>query len=387
MECRIDRRAGERRAAAAACRRYLGQHPSLGPHQRPAERFAARRAFLGVRYRPRHGKRSGQYRPADRQPQPRGAEGARQPLAQRQCRGRGAVGLRYASHLWLWGQLVADRAGPLDRLVHRGGGGTLGAAARQSAADHAQCAGVRFRAGRDGGHHPHRRRQSQSDRRQSQRDEARPQPAAAQGHRPQLQCRLQQEHDPQSDRVLSDRDGRDRGRVPGSLRARRQRRADRLGEVDAPADLLALADKITIRDGPPELDLLNGSATGSRGGSPRHQIELRTGVVRDGIGIRLNADWQSATRVRGGATSADELRFDDFATVNLRLFATLGPQFKFVRDNRWLAGTRVTMSVDNLFDSRLKVTNAAGTTPLSYQPALLDPLGRTVKISVRKLFF
>ncbi|RSU83034.1 hypothetical protein DAH54_06950 [Sphingomonas koreensis] len=109
--------------------------------------------------------------------------------------------------------------------------------------------------------------------------------------------------------------------------------------------------------------------------------------VRDGSGIRLNADWQSATRVRGGATSADELRFDDFATVNLRLFATLGPQFKFVRDNRWLAGTRVTMSVDNLFDSRLKVTNAAGTTPLSYQPALLDPLGRTVKISVRKLFF
>jgi len=110
-------------------------------------------------------------------------------------------------------------------------------------------------------------------------------------------------------------------------------------------------------------------------------------VVRDGIGIRLNADWQSATRVRGGATSADELRFDDFATVNLRLFATLGPQFKFVRDNRWLVGTRVTLSVDNIFDSRLKVTDAAGGTPLSYQPALLDPLGRTVKISIRKLFF
>lgn len=150
---------------------------------------------------------------------------------------------------------------------------------------------------------------------------------------------------------------------------------------------VALTDTITIRDGLPELDLLNGSATGSRGGSPRHQIELRTGVVRDGIGIRLNADWQSATRVRGGATSADELRFDDFATVNLRLFATLGPQFKFVRDNRWLNGMRVTLSVDNLFDSRLKVTDAAGGTPISYQPALLDPLGRTVRISVRKLLF
>lgn len=150
---------------------------------------------------------------------------------------------------------------------------------------------------------------------------------------------------------------------------------------------IALTDKIVIRDGLPELDLLGGSATGSRGGSPRHQVEVRAGVVRDGIGLRLNADWNSASTVRGGATSSDVLRFDDFATVNLRLFATLGPQFKFVRDNRWLTGTRITLSVDNLFDNRLKVTDASGATPLSYQPALLDPLGRTVKLSIRKVFF
>lgn len=150
---------------------------------------------------------------------------------------------------------------------------------------------------------------------------------------------------------------------------------------------VVLTDKIVVRDGLPELDLLNGSATGSRGGSPRHQVEVRAGVVRDGIGLRLNADWNSATTVRGGAASDQLLRFDDFATVNLRLFATLGPQFKFVRNNRWLAGTRVTLSVDNLFDSRLRVTDANGATPLNYQPALLDPLGRTVKLSVRKVFF
>lgn len=150
---------------------------------------------------------------------------------------------------------------------------------------------------------------------------------------------------------------------------------------------IALTDRVEIRDGLPALDLLNGSATGSRGGSPRHQVEIRGGVVRDGTGLRLNADWQSATRVNGGATGGQELRFDDFATVNLRLFATLGPQFKFVRDNRWLAGTRVTLSVSNLFDNRLNVTDASGATPLGYQPALLDPVGRTVRISVRKLFF
>jgi phosphoribosylformylglycinamidine (FGAM) synthase PurS component len=33
------------------------------------------------------------------------------------------------------------------------------------------------------------------------------------------------------------------------------------------------------------------------------------------------------------------------------------------------------------------VRDAAGATPISYQPAFLDPLGRTVRISLRKLFF
>ncbi len=150
---------------------------------------------------------------------------------------------------------------------------------------------------------------------------------------------------------------------------------------------LALTDRVTIRDGLPELDLLNGSATGSRGGSPRHQVELRTGVTRDGMGVRLNVDWQSATTVRGGATSNETLRFDDFTTVDLRLFASLGPQFKFVRDNRWLMGTRISLSIDNLFNNRLSVTDQTGATPLSYQPGLLDPVGRTVRISLRKVFF
>jgi hypothetical protein len=32
------------------------------------------------------------------------------------------------------------------------------------------------------------------------------------------------------------------------------------------------------------------------------------------------------------------------------------------------------------------VRNAAGEVPLNYQPDLLDPLGRTIKITFRKLF-
>jgi outer membrane receptor protein involved in Fe transport len=56
---------------------------------------------------------------------------------------------------------------------------------------------------------------------------------------------------------------------------------------------------------------------------------------------------------------------------------------------RWpvLKGSRLTLSVTNLFDQRLRVRDGAGVTPLNFQPDYLDPTGRVVALSVRKLFF
>lgn len=151
-----------------------------------------------------------------------------------------------------------------------------------------------------------------------------------------------------------------------------------------------LTDSVLIRPGVPELDFLDGSASGSRGGRPRHEVELQAGLFKNGLGARLTANWQSATFVRGGPAAGggtgDDLFFDDFATVNLRLFADLGMQ-SFARGNSFLRGTRVSLSIDNLFDARQQVRDGLGATPLSYQPGYLDPLGRSVRLSVRKLFF
>ena len=41
---------------------------------------------------------------------------------------------------------------------------------------------------------------------------------------------------------------------------------------------------------------------------------------------------------------------------------------------------------DNILNSRPEVHDAFGKVPLNYQPDLLDPLGRTIMISFRKLF-
>ena len=65
----------------------------------------------------------------------------------------------------------------------------------------------------------------------------------------------------------------------------------------------------------------------------------------------------------------------------------LGQQRSLVRKHPWLRGTRISLAIDNLLDSRLQVRDEAGLTPTSFQPGLLDPLGRSVRLSVRKLFF
>jgi hypothetical protein len=43
--------------------------------------------------------------------------------------------------------------------------------------------------------------------------------------------------------------------------------------------------------------------------------------------------------------------------------------------------------VNNLLGARETVRDATGLTPISYQPGYLDPLGRSVRISFRKLLF
>jgi uncharacterized membrane protein YgcG len=146
-------------------------------------------------------------------------------------------------------------------------------------------------------------------------------------------------------------------------------------------------DDILTRPGGPALDLLDGGTSGSGGGQPRHQVDVQLGATNNGIGVRLTGSWQSATTVNGGTDSATgDLRFSALATANLRVFADLG-QVPSLMKHRWARGMRVTLLVDNIADTRQHVRDANGDTPLSYQAAYLDPLGRTIKLSIRKLFF
>jgi uncharacterized membrane protein YgcG len=150
---------------------------------------------------------------------------------------------------------------------------------------------------------------------------------------------------------------------------------------------VVFTDRILIRPGLPELDLLNGSATGDSGGTSRHQVQFRGGYTRDGYGANFGIDWREGTQVNGGTTGAQTLDFGGLARVNMRLWVNPGEQPSWVRGNGWLRGSRVTLSVDNLFNARQRVTGPDGEVPFRFQPGFIDPLGRVVRVTFRKLFF
>ncbi|MGA9582182.1 MAG: TonB-dependent receptor [Allosphingosinicella sp.] len=151
-----------------------------------------------------------------------------------------------------------------------------------------------------------------------------------------------------------------------------------------------LVDEILVREGGPVLDLLDGSATDARGGRPRHQLEFQATVFKKGLGARVKVHWQSGSLLRGlsagPAAGSGDLTFSSHANVSVNIFANLGERFGAGKSSALLGKTRASLSIENLFNRRPQVRDSMGLTPFSYQPAFLDPLGRLVSFTLRKVF-
>ncbi|MGX7926692.1 TonB-dependent receptor plug domain-containing protein [Tsuneonella sp. HG094] len=150
-----------------------------------------------------------------------------------------------------------------------------------------------------------------------------------------------------------------------------------------------LGNSVLIAPGVPELDLLNGDATGSSGVS-KHQVTLEGGVFYKGIGARLSGNYASGTTVNGsGLPGSSDLRFHDLATFNVRMFMALDQQKWLTgggEDAGFWKGARLGLAINNVFDAQQRVTDETGTVPLRYQPALVDPTGRFIELEFRKVF-
>lgn len=149
-------------------------------------------------------------------------------------------------------------------------------------------------------------------------------------------------------------------------------------------DTITFVDKVRITPGGSELDYLHGDASGASGGTPRHNVQAQLGYFNNGIGGRIGANWRSGTTAN--SLNGDNLRFSPVGTFDLHLFANPGDIPEVALKHPWLRGTQFRLELNNVFNTRPKVHDAAGNVPNSYQPDLIDPLGRTIMISFRKLF-
>jgi hypothetical protein len=151
-------------------------------------------------------------------------------------------------------------------------------------------------------------------------------------------------------------------------------------------DTWYLRDTILIRDGVPQLDLLNGAPSDVSGGQPRHKVDLRALIYRNGTGAVLTAAWHSATVVASNDPSApDTLFFSSLGTVDLRCFADL-EHVRGTTDRTWAKGARISVGVTNILDRRQSVHDVTGATPIAFEPGYLDPPGRMITVSARKVF-
>ena len=140
-----------------------------------------------------------------------------------------------------------------------------------------------------------------------------------------------------------------------------------------------------VRPGGPVLDFLNGASLG-QGGQPQHEVEGQINIFERGYGGEVALNWKSGSFVRGGGGPTTDLDFSGLATVRVRFFVELDQRKTLIAKAPWLKSTRVSFSINNLFDQRMSVKDATGATPVNFQPFYLDPMGRTWRIGLHKLF-
>jgi len=141
-----------------------------------------------------------------------------------------------------------------------------------------------------------------------------------------------------------------------------------------------------LAPGGPVLNQLGGDAlTGT--GVARHTANLDAGGGYRGFGLRLSGSYASPTHVNSSGQPGDlPLDFGSLTTFNARLFVDLGRMPHVVKKFAFLKGARLSLLVNNVFDTIQKVTDSSGATPLRYQPGYIDPVGRLIKLELRKQF-
>lgn len=144
-----------------------------------------------------------------------------------------------------------------------------------------------------------------------------------------------------------------------------------------------LRSELLTAPGLPPLDRLGGD-----GGQSRHTLALQMNVGLRGLGANLNGNWQSAAHVRDAANPGGQGNFayPAFAQFNFGFFVEPDRLLPSPGKKSWLSKLRVSLDVQNLLNNYRRVRLSDGSVPAGYRRYEVDPLGRTIQISIQKQF-
>ncbi|MET3710181.1 hypothetical protein ABIC65_000861 [Sphingomonas trueperi] len=138
-----------------------------------------------------------------------------------------------------------------------------------------------------------------------------------------------------------------------------------------------LSERLQLTPGGPVLDLSAAQIGPGAGG--RDSFNGQAGVANARFGVQLRADWMSASTVLGQGGARD-------GTYSQPVLFGLDTNFNLKASADRSGGKptiRVHLSVENLMNDRPAVVFPDRPTPFALLPANLDPLGRTIRLSVR----
>jgi len=144
---------------------------------------------------------------------------------------------------------------------------------------------------------------------------------------------------------------------------------------------IRFSDRVELRPGTAVVDLLAGD-TLSGGTTQRLAGYGYGGINYLGNGGTFDFYCTGSATLRG-AVPAATLAFAPLCKVNVTGSLSL---HHFLPRQAWTRHLGFKLEIANVTDAHQRVRDANGAVPYRYQPDLLDPLGRTVTLSLRKLF-
>ncbi|WP_167300286.1 TonB-dependent receptor [Sphingomonas leidyi] len=159
-------------------------------------------------------------------------------------------------------------------------------------------------------------------------------------------------------------------------------RADPVQYTLALNETYHLKSDMLVKAGLPVIDRLRGGS-----GLSRHTVSLQFDVGTRGLGASLGASWNSAARIVSPGSNPDQaFRVTPPLTIGLSTFLNPDNIFRGWRDNPLTKGWKISATVQNLLNRYRRVALVNGQIPTGYTHDEIDPLGRTIRLQIRKRF-